>query len=44
MATIPRETISPALPRAGRGDLLLGAAAVLLALLAIIAKVTGFFG
>jgi hypothetical protein len=44
MATIPRETFSAALPRAGRADLLLGLGAVLLALLAIVAKVTGFFG
>ena len=44
MATIPRETYSPALPRAGRADLLLGLGALVLALLAIIAKVTGFFG
>ncbi len=44
MATIPHETLSVALPRGHRADMLLGIAAVVLALLAVLAKVLGVFG
>jgi hypothetical protein len=46
MSTITREAAHVALPtRAGdRGDALFGAAAVLIALLALVAKLSGLFG
>jgi hypothetical protein len=43
MATIPRETITAALPQTGRGDLIFGVLAVVVGLLAILAKLTGLF-
>jgi hypothetical protein len=43
MATIPRESVSAALPQGGRGDLIFGVVAVVIGFLAIIAKVAGLF-
>jgi hypothetical protein len=43
MATIPRESVSAALPQSGRVDLIFGVVAVVIGFLAIIAKLTGLF-
>ena len=43
MSTITRESLRIALPQAGRGETIFGAIAVLVAVLALIAELTGLF-
>ncbi len=43
MSTITRESLHIALPQAGRGETIFGAVAVLVAILALIAKLSGLF-
>ena len=43
MSTITRESLHVALPEAGRGETIFGLVALLVAVLAIIAKVSGLF-
>jgi hypothetical protein len=44
MSTITRGSARAALPAAGRGDAIFGAVAVLIAILALVAKMAGLFG
>ncbi len=43
MSTVTREKTPVALPQSGRGDLVFGIVAVLIGLLALVAKLAGLF-